>query len=58
MVAGDFDCLLRGIAHYREILGNDISILPRVQQTHTFMVVENDKDETALPIRQMLAVKN
>jgi Lrp/AsnC family leucine-responsive transcriptional regulator len=56
MVAGNFDYLLkvhtRDIAHYREVLGNEISILPGVQQTHTFVVMENVKDETALPIPQ------
>lgn len=54
MVAGDFDYLLkvhtRDINHYRNVLGNGISILPGVQQTHSFVVMENVKDETALPI--------
>ena len=56
MVAGNFDYILkvhtRDITHYREILGNKISVLPGVMQTHTFVVMENVKDETTLPIPQ------
>lgn len=56
MVAGNFDYLLkvhtRDINHYRDVLGNEISILPGVQQTHSFVVMENVKDLTTLPIPQ------
>jgi len=48
MVAGNFDYLLkvhtRDITHFRSVLGNIISELPGVQQTHSFVVMENIKD--------------
>jgi Lrp/AsnC family transcriptional regulator, leucine-responsive regulatory protein len=54
MVAGNFDYLLkvhtRDINHFREVLGNQISVLPKVQQTHSFVVMENVKDHSKLPI--------
>ncbi|MCB1858754.1 MAG: Lrp/AsnC ligand binding domain-containing protein [Gammaproteobacteria bacterium] len=54
MVAGNFDYLLkvhtRDINHYRDVLGNRISVLPGVLQTHSFVVMESVKDETSLPI--------
>jgi len=57
MVAGNFDYLLkvctRDINHYRNVLGNRISILPGVQQTHSFVVMEKVKDESALPVPQL-----
>ncbi|MES9905488.1 MAG: Lrp/AsnC ligand binding domain-containing protein [Sedimenticola sp.] len=56
MIAGDFDYLLkvrsRDIAHYREVLGGKISLLPGVQQTHTYVVMESIKDETTLPVKR------
>ncbi len=54
MTAGGFDYLLkvrtRDIVHYRELLGEAISRLPHVQQTHTFVVMETVKDELTLPV--------
>jgi len=54
MTAGGFDYLLevrtRDIRHYRELLGESISQLPHVQQTHTFVVVETIKDDVTLPV--------
>ncbi len=58
MIAGNFDYLLkvltRDIHHFRDVLGNQISTLPGVQQTHTFVVMENVKDETTLPLPSKL----
>lgn len=49
MVAGSFDYLLKvrsaDMTEYRAILGEQISSLPGVQQTHTFAVMETVKDE-------------
>ena len=54
MIAGDFDYLLkvrsRDVAHYRQLLGDKLSQLPGVQQTHTFMVMEAVKDDPSLPL--------
>ena len=54
MIAGDFDYLLkvrtRDIDHYRRLLGESISRLPNVQQTHTYVVMETVKDEVTLPV--------
>jgi Lrp/AsnC family leucine-responsive transcriptional regulator len=54
MVAGGFDYLLkvrsRDIDDYRRSLGEVISRLPGVQQTHTYVVMETVKDEVTLPI--------
>ena len=48
MIAGQFDYMLkvrtRDIAHYREILGEKISKLPGVLQTHSFAVMQTLKD--------------
>ena len=54
MVAGGFDYLLKvrtsDIKGYRETLGLVISRLPHVQQTHTYVVMEEVKDDPILPI--------
>nr|WP_293948888.1 Lrp/AsnC ligand binding domain-containing protein [Sneathiella sp.] len=54
MMAGGFDYLLkvrtRDITSYRELLGNTISRLPHVLQTHTYVVMEVVKDEVTLPM--------
>ena len=48
MIAGNFDYLLkvrtRNMAEYRQVLGEQISALPHVLQTSTFVVMENVKD--------------
>ncbi|MCF8466168.1 MAG: Lrp/AsnC ligand binding domain-containing protein [Sneathiella sp.] len=52
MVAGGFDYLLKvrtkDITAYRELLGNVISQLPSVLQTHTYVVMEVVKDDVTL----------
>ncbi len=48
MIAGSFDYLLkvrtRDMAEYRTVLGEQISALPHVLQSSTFVVMENVKD--------------
>lgn len=48
MIAGGFDYLLKvrtaDMAAYRRVLGEDISTLPHVLQTSTFVAMENVKD--------------
>ncbi|MDO6442713.1 MULTISPECIES: winged helix-turn-helix transcriptional regulator [unclassified Marinobacter] len=48
MIAANFDYLLkvrtRNMAEYRQVLGEQISALPHVLQTSTFVVMENVKD--------------
>ncbi|AKU10669.1 transcriptional regulator, AsnC family [Azoarcus sp. CIB] len=55
MIAGDFDYLLtvrtRDIQTYRSVLGEKISELPCVKQTHTYVVMEVVKDEKTIEIR-------
>lgn len=54
MIAGDFDYLLkvrtRDIHEYRRVMGECISQLPCVKQTHTYVVMENVKDDSLLPL--------
>ena len=58
MIAGDFDYLLkvrtRDINEYRRVMGEQISSLPCVKQTHTYVVMEAVKDEHRLPLRPLL----
>lgn len=48
MIAGNFDYLLkvrtRDMQEYRQVLGEEISALPHVLQTSTFVVMENVRD--------------
>lgn len=48
MIAGSFDYLMkvrtRNMAEYRQVLGEQISALPHVLHTSTFVVMENVKD--------------
>ena len=48
MIAGNFDYLLkvrtRNMQEYRQVLGEEISALPHVLQTSTFVVMENVRD--------------
>ena len=53
MVAGGFDYLLKlrvtDMNNYRDVLGKVVE-LPGVSQTHTYMVIENVKEDLGLPI--------
>lgn len=54
MIAGDFDYLLkvrtRDIHEYRRVMGEHISGLPGVKQTHTYVVMEVVKEARSLPL--------
>jgi len=54
MVAGGFDYLLKlrfgNMAAYREFLGNDLASLPGIMQTHTYIVMEEVKHTSAIPL--------
>lgn len=54
MVAGGFDYLLKlrvpDMTSYRAILGDRLTVLPGVLQTHTYMVMEEVKATAALPV--------
>jgi Lrp/AsnC family transcriptional regulator, leucine-responsive regulatory protein len=54
MIAGDFDYLLkvrtRDIQEYRRVMGEQISELPCVKQTHTYVVMEDVKDAFGVPV--------
>lgn len=54
MVAGNFDYMLvartTDISHYRNVLGDRIGKLPGVQQTHSYVVMEEIANRKAIPI--------
>lgn len=54
MVGGGFDYLLKirlpDMASYRRFLGEKLAALPGVSQTHTFVVMEEVKATTELPL--------
>jgi Lrp/AsnC family transcriptional regulator, leucine-responsive regulatory protein len=58
MIAGGFDYLLKvrtaDMRGYRESLGTVIGRLPHVQQTHTYVVMEEVKEEPSLPVPKPL----
>ena len=55
MIAGQFDYMLkvrtRDIAHFREVLGEQIGKLPGVMQTHSFAVMETVKENDLIPMK-------
>lgn len=55
MVAGGFDYLIKArvkdMADYRRFLGQSLVGLPSVRETHTYVVMEEIKSSTAIPIR-------
>lgn len=56
MIAGPFDYLLkvrtRDIVEFRELLGERISQLPSVMQTHSFAVMESVKETGMIEMRK------
>ena len=54
MVSGGFDYLIkarvRDMAAYREFLGKTLVSLPSVRETHTYVVMEQVKDTTVIPV--------
>lgn len=55
MIAGSFDYMLkvrtRDMAHFRELLGDTISKLPNVMQTHSFAVMEMVKESDLIKLQ-------
>lgn len=53
MIAGPFDYMLkvrtRDMAHYRHVLGDRITSLPGVVQTHSFAVMETVAENAVVP---------
>jgi Lrp/AsnC family leucine-responsive transcriptional regulator len=54
MVAGGFDYLLKirvaDMEAYRRVLGEGLTAIPGVAQTHSYVVMEAVKDSRVLPI--------
>jgi len=54
MVAGGFDFLLKvrvnDMSHYRRLLSEILVDLPHLGQTHTYMVIEQNKYKPQLPL--------
>jgi len=54
MIAGDFDYLLivrtRDVGEYRRVMGEQISGLPCVKQTHSYVAMEIVKEAGLLPV--------
>ena len=54
LVAGNFDYLIvartSDITHYRNVLGDQLGRLPGVQQTHSYVVMEEITDRKTLPV--------
>ena len=54
MVGGGFDYLVKirlpDMSHYRRFLGEKLAAIAGVSQTHTYVVMEEVKSTTALPI--------
>ena len=55
MLAGQFDYMLKvrtsDIAHYRNVLGEQIAKLPGVQQTQSYVALEVVKEEKTVPVK-------
>lgn len=56
MIAGPFDYMLkvrtRDMQHFRELMGERISKLPDVMQTHSFAVMETVKESSMIPMSE------
>ena len=54
MVAGGFDYLLKircsGMQHFQRFLGEKLATISLVSQTHTYVVIEEVKSETAISL--------
>ena len=54
MVAGGFDYLLKircaDMPHYQHFLGEKLATIPLIAQTHTYVVIEEVKSETAIAV--------
>ena len=56
MIAGPFDYMLkvrtRDIVHFRNLLGEKISKLPNVMQTHSFAVMETVRESSVIKMQE------
>ena len=54
MVAGGFDYLLKircsNMQHYQQLLGEHLAAIPLIAQTHTYVVIEEVKNKTAISL--------
>ena len=54
MVAGGFDYLIKirvaDMQHYQQFLGGKLSAIKGISQTHTYVVIEDVKSQTAIKI--------
>lgn len=54
MVAGGFDYLIKircaDMGHYQKFLGEKLASIPLISQTHTYVVIESVKSQTAIPV--------
>jgi Lrp/AsnC family leucine-responsive transcriptional regulator len=61
MVAGGFDYIIKlrvaDMASYRRLLGDILSRLPHVRETHTYVVMQEVKDSSDLPIAGLAPAK-
>ena len=52
MIAGDFDYLIKirckDMQDYQRFLGEKLASIPLIQQTHTYVVIEEVKTNTAV----------
>jgi len=59
MVSGGFDYLIKArfpdMVHYRDFLGRSLAALPSVRETHTYVVMEEVKSTTIIPIPEMIS---
>ena len=57
MVAGGFDYLLKircaDMQDYQRFLGEQLANIPLISQTHTYVVIEEVKSETAITLDKL-----
>ena len=57
MVAGGFDYLIKircaSMKHYQHFLGEKLATIPLVAQTHTYVVIDEVKSETAISLANL-----
>ena len=58
MVAGGFDFLLKircsDMQDYQRFLGEKLAMIPLIDQTHTYVVIEEVKSETAISLAKLV----
>lgn len=62
MISGGFDYMLkarvRDMLAYKVFLGESLVTLPGVRETHSYVVIEEVKSTTAIPIREDVLTEN